>query len=314
MKRVLVTGGAGFIGRETLAPLAARGFEIHCVQRAAPSAMQAARAGPAARYHLLDLLEGDLGGLLDEIRPTHLLHMAWYIKPGAFWASPLNLDWAAVSLRLARAFTASGGHRAVVSGTCAEYDWNYSTLHETETPLRPRTLYGRAKASVHELLQAAAPELGLSLGWGRIFFPYGPFDQPGRLIADAIDRLSAGEVMPCTDGRNARAFIHVEDAAEALVSLLDSSLEGAVNIATAEVATVREVVATIAGLLHADGLAHFGARPDAPGEPPLLAADVGRLYRELGFTPKFSIGQGLAETVAVRLQSRKRAGRADRAS
>lgn len=303
MKRVLVTGGSGFIGRETTSPLLRRDFEVHLVQRSRPATLLNPIAGGAPVCHQLDLLEGDLEGLIRRIKPTHLLHLAWCVEQPAFWSSPANLDWVAASLRLLRLFALHGGARAVVAGTCAEYDWRHSTLRETSTPLAPRTLYGQAKASLFEISRAAAPHLGISLGWGRIFFPYGPFDRPGRLVSAAIDHLSAGEALECTDGEQARPFIFVEDVGEALVALLDSTAEGAVNIATREVVPVRQIVSTIAEMLESDDLVRFGAIASRSDEPPLLSADVRRLYREVGFKPRFNIRAGIAKTIAERLST-----------
>jgi nucleoside-diphosphate-sugar epimerase len=249
---------------------------------------------------LIDLLEGDPSRLLDEVRPTHLLHLAWTVEPGVFWSSPANLDWVAASLRLLRAFGAAGGQRAAMAGTCAEYDWRRRRLVEDKTPLVPATLYGEAKAALWRLARAAGPELGVSIGWGRVFFPFGPREPPGRLVGEAIDRLRAGEAFACSDGRQVRPYIFVNDAAEALVALLDSSVEGAVNIATAEVISVRHIVGAIAELLGAEGLVRWGARPVRAGEPRALAADVARLAGEVGFKPRFTFRQGIVETIAER--------------
>jgi nucleoside-diphosphate-sugar epimerase len=127
---VLVTGATGFVGRQALAPLAARGYEVHAVGR-----------------REVDLLDPDATTrLVEELRPTHLLHFAWYAEPGAFWQSPENERWLAAGVHLLEAFAASGGTRAAVAGTCAEYDWSGSgILSEQSTPLAPRTAYGEAK-------------------------------------------------------------------------------------------------------------------------------------------------------------------------
>jgi nucleoside-diphosphate-sugar epimerase len=305
-KRVLVTGGTGFIGVETLPFLLERGYEVHVLGR---NAIQSSADLPAAKLlhvHQFDLLRQDCHALLAEIRPTHLLHLAWYAEHGAFWWALENLDWVAASLRLVRAFAAAGGTRAVFAGTCAEYDWSTDTLDETATPLRPATLYGVAKLSLFQLLQSARDRLGIATAWGRIFFPYGPRDQPGKLLCAVIDGVHAGKAVACSDGRQIRSFIYVEDVASAFVDLLDSEVSGAVNIATDEVSSVRDMVAHAARLSGDESLVQFGARPMQKGEPPLLRAVTRRLYDEVGFRPRFSLKDGVARTVQVR--AAKRAG------
>jgi nucleoside-diphosphate-sugar epimerase len=300
MKRVLVTGGTGFIGRETLPLLLERGYEVHVAARSAvPDGLGSPTSG-AVNYHRCDLLRDSCEALIAEIKPTHLLHFAWYAEHEAFWWALENLDWVAVSLRLTRAFAADGGGRAVLAGTCAEYDWSFDTLDEALTPLNPVTLYGSSKASLYRLVSSAAGRLGISLAWGRIFFPYGPRDQPGRLLSTVIDKVSAGKVVECSEGSQARPFIYVADVARAFVDLLDSQVEGAVNIATEQVYTVREIVARASRLCGDETLVHFGAKPLRPNEPALLRASVRRLYQEVGFKPYFELDTALIRTVELR--------------
>jgi nucleoside-diphosphate-sugar epimerase len=300
-KRVLVTGGTGFIGSETLPFLLERGYEVHVVGRQATKDAARLPAANALHVHQCDLLHQDCRDLLAEIAPSHLLHLAWYAEHGAFWRALENLDWVAASLRLVRTFATCGGTRAVFAGTCAEYDWSVDTLDEATTPLRPATLYGASKLALFELLQAARDQLGISTAWGRIFFPYGPRDQPGKLLSAVIDGVHAGKTVACSDGRQVRSFIYVEDVARAFVDLLDSAVIGAVNIATDEVSSVRDMVSRAARLSGDEALVQFGARPLQKGEPPLLRAATSRLFNEVGFRPRFNLADGIAKTVQLRI-------------
>ncbi len=298
-RRVLVTGATGFIGSETLPFLIERGYEVHVLGRNAAFA-DASRSAKSLHFHRCDLLQQDCRDLLAAIRPSHLLHLAWYAEHGAFWWALENLDWVAASLRLVRAFAASGGTRAVFAGTCAEYDWSVDTLDEATTPLRPATLYGASKAALFQLLEAAREQLGVSTAWGRIFFPYGPRDQPGKLLSAVIDGVRAGKTVGCSDGRQVRSFIYVEDVARAFVELLDSEVRGAVNIANDKISSVRDMVSQAARLSGEESLVRFGARPMQKGEPPLLRAATRRLFEEVGFRPRYSLAKGIAETVRLR--------------
>jgi nucleoside-diphosphate-sugar epimerase len=94
-----------------------------------------------------------------------------------------------------------------------------------------------------------------------------------------------------------RDFMHVEDVAGAIAALLDSSVVGAVNIATGIGVTVGAVVDAIVWATGHPELVRRGALPDRPGEPWSLVADVARLRDEVGFHPRWELAEGLADTV-----------------
>src|SRR5688572_10113142 len=97
--RALLTGANGFIGRACLHALARRGAELHLASRNRPADVPA-----GAKAHEVDLFDpARTEALLAEVRPTHLLHVAWVTTPGEYWTSPLNLRWLAASTELLRA-------------------------------------------------------------------------------------------------------------------------------------------------------------------------------------------------------------------
>ncbi|HEX8129459.1 MAG TPA: NAD(P)-dependent oxidoreductase [Pyrinomonadaceae bacterium] len=303
MRKVLLTGATGFIGRHCLPALAAAGFEeIHAVStRTATDGEQALAPEAAAtsvRWHRANLLAGDEAGrLIAEVRPTHLLHMAWYAEPGKYWTSPLNEDWLRASIRLFGAFAEHGGERVVAAGTCAEYDWNYGYCSESETPIAPATLYGKCKHALHEALAALAHEHNVSAAWGRIFFLYGTHEHPQRLVSSVIGALLRGEPARCTHGEQLRDFLYVRDVADAFVALLTSDVRGAVNIASGRTVALKDVVGEIGRALDSAHLVRLGELPAPAGEPPLLAARVERLTREVGWSPRYDLRAGLQETI-----------------
>jgi nucleoside-diphosphate-sugar epimerase len=118
-KRVLVTGGSGFIGRHMAPHLEALGYEVHAVG-----------------YPAVDLLDDDSRrSLLETLRPTHLVHLAWHVPPGKYLSSTENVRWVQASLGLLMEFAAAGGQRVVGAGTCAEYSWDEGDGICREAPL-----------------------------------------------------------------------------------------------------------------------------------------------------------------------------------
>jgi nucleoside-diphosphate-sugar epimerase len=291
--RVLVTGASGYVGRQTLAPLARLGFEIHGLARRPLD-------DPACRWHALDLFDSTaLAAALETIRPSHLLHLAWTTEHGKFWTDPANDSWRATTLDLVERFIAAGGRRCVIAGSCTEYDWSGSgPLSEAHTPLRPATLYGQAKAAAFRAVQAKAAAGGLSYAHAHLFFSYGPFEQPQRLVPLVIRALLKGEPARLTAGTQLRDFLDVRDLGRCLALLLASEVAGAVNVASGEGVSVAHIAGLLGAMLGRPDLIELGAVPPPRDEPPSIVADVARLTTEVGARPEIALEQGLADAVA----------------
>jgi nucleoside-diphosphate-sugar epimerase len=293
MKRVLLTGATGFIGRNCLPLLLASGFQIHAV-----SSKLRENNLQDIYWHQADLLDsGQITKLIADTQPTHLLHLAWYAVPGNYWTSLENIRWVRASLDLLQAFVSNGGQRVVMAGTCAEYDWRYGYCSESVTPLLPSTLYGTCKHSLQMMLSAFSKETGMSSAWGRIFSLYGPYEHPDRLVSSVINSLLQGRPARCTHGNQIRDFLHVQDIANAFALLLDTSITGPVNIASGQPVALREVIRKIGEKLNKIEQIHLNALETTPGDPNLLVADVRRLTNEVGWRPKYDLDLGLEQTI-----------------
>ncbi len=288
MSRVLLTGATGFVGPNTLAALAREGNEVHAVAR------RRGRDVPGVIWHEADLLAGC--EIVGEIEPETLVHLAWYAEHGKFWCSPENVRWVEASLALLRAFAACGGRRAVIAGTCAEYEWSQAVYRE-DAPTHPRTLYGACKHGLHVVARAWAEQAGVALAWARLFFMYGPGEAPGRLVPSVASALLRGEPAAMTRGAQIRDFLHVADAGAAIGALASSELEGPVNLASGEGVAVRELAAMLAERVGGVELLRLGALAEPADEPASLVADVGRMRAELGFAPQIKLADGLDAAV-----------------
>src|SRR5208282_1930970 len=138
--------------------------------------------------------------------------------------------------------------RAVVAGTCAEYDWSFGLCKENLTPLRPASLYGVCKSSLRMIGSHIARQRGFGLAWGHIFHLFGPHEAPQRLVPSVINSLLDRRSITCRDKTKLRDFLRVEDVAEALVALLDSEVTGAVNIGSGAPVSLGAVVGAIAAM------------------------------------------------------------------
>jgi nucleoside-diphosphate-sugar epimerase len=284
----MLTGATGFVGRHTLTALVDSGHEVHALARS---------RGPEASgviWHEADLLAGS--EVVGEVEPEILVHLAWYAEHGKFWSSPENVRWVEASLALLRAFVAAGGRRAVLAGTCAEYEWSREVYPE-DAIKRPATLYGAAKHGLHTIASAYAEEAGLSLAWGRLFFLYGPYEAPERFVPSLLRALLAGEAAPMTAGTQRRDFLHVTDAGAAFAALAESDVIGPVNLASGRAVVLRELAQQIAQRTGHEELLQIGARLMPEGEPAALVADIARLRDEVQWRPKIGLEDGLDSVI-----------------
>jgi nucleoside-diphosphate-sugar epimerase len=293
MKRLLLTGATGFIGRHCLPLLMAKGYEVHAV-----SSSRNLNSFSDVEWHSVDLLNvQSLSDLVARVRPTHLLHLAWTTAPGQYWTSLENVRWVQASLELLQQFAAHDGQRAVLAGTCAEYDWSDGHCSESDTPLRPQTLYGVSKHALQLLTESFAERAGFSAAWGRIFFLYGQHEHPERLVSYVIRSILQREAVLCSHGEQVRDFLYVKDVAAAFVALLESDVRGAVNIGSGEAVALKNLIHKIADKLHGREFVRLGAVKVSSAEPALLLPAVERLRKEVGWSPRYSLDEGLEETV-----------------
>ncbi len=294
MKRVLITGGTGFIGQHTITPLIERDYEVHVVSHSS-------RRNFLPRnvvFHAVDLLDcSEHRQLMKTINPSHLLHGAWYTENGKFWDAVENVYWLKASISLVDAFYAEGGSRVLGLGTCAEYDWNDGLCIEGKTAEIPLSLYGKTKKATYDCLSALSQAQSKDFIWARIFFPYGAGESEKRLLPYVITNLLRDQEARCTHGNQLRDFLHVENIGNALAAVLDSEVTGVINIGSGIPLTIREMVSCIAVTLKKEALALFGAIPEPAYSPPKIIADITRLTTEVRWVAKLSLAESLAKTI-----------------
>ena len=293
MKKTLVTGASGFIGRHTLEPLLQAGHEVHAL-----SFKKKPNNEKYIKWHQADLKNStQTQDLIGKIQPTHLLHFAWCADPGKFWTDPENTQWVEASFNLIKNFHAQGGKRVVIAGSCAEYNWNKSIYSEKASPEMPATLYGKCKQELQIKAESFCHKVDLSLCWGRIFFVYGPYEHPERLVSSVVRSLLKNEPAECSHGKQKRDLLFVEDVASGFVSILEDKITGIVNIGSGKGVALKDVIKTIGDKIGRNNLIRIGALPSPANDPPILVADTKRLTEEVGWAPKFDINAGLDRTI-----------------
>jgi len=295
--KVFITGATGFVGAHLTRLLVNEGCQVHAMVRSEKNLGHLQDVQDSINILFSDLnTQLRYEEYLNAIQPDLCFHLAWYAEPGKYLASPDNIQYLIDSLKLVSVLAECNCKRIVVAGTCAEYDHDLGYLSE-HSPTRPGTLYAASKVALHTLLSQWVEQIDIELAWARIFYIYGPYENPRRFVPDIITTLLRGEPTRTTLGEQVRDYSHVGDVAQALWALGRSDLTGAVNIGSGLPVTNREIVLKVASILDRPELAKFGDLPYRPGDPMFVCADNRLLKGSTGWKVRYGIDAGLRNTI-----------------
>jgi len=329
--KVLVVGGAGYIGSHCVRQLLAAGHEPVVLDNLVYG--HRAAVPPGVPLHCADLGdEAAVTTVLREARVELVMHFAAYCYVGESVTDPLKyyLNNAAATYHLLHAMDRAGVRRFVFSSTCATFGIPES-LPITETlPQRPINPYGQTKLDVENALKAAAQTRGLSFAAFRYFNAAGAaedgtigedHDPETHLIPVAIDVATGrrpslqlfGTDYPTPDGTCLRDYVHVDDLSRAHIAAFDRLAEPGTglfyNLGTGRPTSNREVIAAVE---RATGRPIKVVEcPRRPGDPPALYADSTKARRELGWSVQYPTIETIVDTAWRWHQSHPR-GYADR--
>ena len=305
--RVLVTGGAGYIGSHACKALARAGFEPVVFDNLSTGWKGAVKWGPLAQGDLMD--RASIDAALQEYRPEAVMHFAALSlvgdsmrDPGLYWR--VNVGGA---LNLLEACAAFGVRSFVFSSTCATYGDQDGVLLTEDTPQRPINAYGGSKLAIEQMLR----DFGTATGMSHVIFRYfnvagadpeGEIGEQHRpethLIPLMLDAVAGkrpaltvfGTDYPTADGTCVRDYVHVSDLAEAHVLGLKRLLAGEGNgvfcLGTGRGFSVREVIEASRMVTNREVPVVIGDR--RPGDAAALVSSSTHAIRELGWEPERS--------------------------
>ena len=294
--RILVTGANGYIGKHVLSALltSRTTAELHAIR--SPFGKFITETSENCNWHTVDLLDNAaVETILEIIRPTHIIHAAWVTTHGVYWDSDENYLWLEASVGLLDGFIRHGGHRFIQIGTCAEYDWSEGKAIEGITPEKPSTLFGRCKLAFHNVLLDRIKQGLVSAANGRVFFTYGPFENPARLVPSACRALLENKKIEFNCGSLWRDYMHVADLATSIVCLAGSNLNGAVNLGSGEPIRLSAMLEELGRISQRPDLLAFREQTENGTNPPILIADTRRI-RGVGWMPTIDLHDGLSAT------------------
>jgi UDP-glucose 4-epimerase len=304
MTRVLVTGGAGFIGSHLVERLASRGEAVTVLDDLSTGSLDnLAGVGDRIRFVRGDVC--DTAGAAELVREADaVVHLAALTSVPESVSAPLAYHRVDVTatLGLLEACAASPVRRFVFASTCAVYgDPEGRVLRESD-PTRPASPYAAAKLASESYCGAFARATELATVTLRFFNVYGPRQRPDLPYAAVVPAfvralLEGRSPVVFGSGMQTRDFLYVEDAAEALRLALDhTELSAATfNIASGEETSVLRLLEVAAGCLGVPG--EHRKEAARPGDLLRSAAEISLARSELGFVPATGLEQGIAQTL-----------------
>jgi UDP-glucose 4-epimerase len=298
--RVLVTGGAGFIGSHVVDAFVAAGHQVAIIDNLATGSR--ARVHPEARLHVIDLRSARLARVFETERPEAVAHLAAQAAVGRSVAEPA-FD-ASVNilggLNLLDCCRRAGVRRVIYSSSGGAGYGDTDVLPTPEDhPTLPASPYGVSKVAVELYLRAWGGLFGtsgISLRYANV---YGPRQDPAGeagVVAIFCHRLLTEQTPVINgDGEQTRDYVYVGDVADAnLRALMHVDATGPVNIATGIETSVNELHRVLAAAAGSTAAPVHG--PARPGEQRRSCLHPGLAKRVLGWTPTVSLADGLART------------------
>jgi len=327
--KLLITGGAGFIGSAVVRQAVRDGHEVinldALTYAANPDNLAEVAGSDRYRFEHADIRDrAALDRILSAHAPDAIMHLAAESHvdrsidgPGDFIQTNIvgtyNLLEAARSYWMGLPAKRKEGFRFHHISTDEVYGSLGATGRFTEeTPYRPNSPYSASKAGSDHLARAWGETYGLPVLVTNCSNNYGPYHFPEKLIPLTILRALAGESIPVYgSGENVRDWLYVEDHARALLAVIERGRTGETyNIGGNAEARNIDIVEMICGLLdefrpegapHARLIAHV---PDRPGHDFRYAIDAGKIEAELGWQPTVTLAEGLRRTVIWYLENR----------
>jgi len=303
--RVLVTGGAGFLGSHLCERLLEGGAEVVCVDNfytGSPDTVE--HLLPDARF---TLVRHDVTTPLPDIACDEIYNLACPASPVQYQRHPVQTVQTSVQGAIhALELAGRNGARVLQASTSEVY--GDPTVHpQTEdyrgnvNPIGPRACYDEGKRCAETLFFDHHRQYGVRIKVARIFNTYGPRMAPddGRVVSRFVVQALRGE--PITvygDGRQTRSFCFVDDLVAGLMRIMDSpdDFTGPVNIGNPDECSILEIARLVCELTGSDSQIRFAPLPS--DDPRRRRPDITLLRERLGWTPTVGLEDGLRRTIA----------------
>lgn len=284
MKKILVTGGTGFIGSHLVRTLKEQGYTVYAPGR--------------AQLNLLDAAQ--IADYIEALKPSHIFHLAASTlmsgkTEGIEALVKINIEG---TIQLMDAAQKCGVKAFINCGSFVEYGPKQKPLWE-DMLCQPVELYAISKLATTLYGQGLSKRTGFPCVTLRLFTPYGPGIQAGRLVRMVIEKTIAGEPLQLSDAYVARDFIYVDDI---VTLLIEAGLNARIhkgeifNAGSGIRTTIAELVETVEKETGTQALAEWGAFPTQSYDSKLWQADMTKTFAAFNWRPRVTLAEGIHNT------------------
>jgi UDP-glucose 4-epimerase len=298
--RILITGGAGFIGSHLVDALVEAGEDVVVVDNLASG--RSNQVNPRARFYDMDICDQKLKEVFEKERPEVVFHLAAQTTVSRSVADPVhdNRVNVAGSLNVIANSASAGVRKIVYASSSACYGTPAYLPVDEDHPARPLSPYGVSKHSVEHYLEIYDDLYGLSYTALRFANVYGPRQNPhgeGGVVAIFAGKMLSGQhPVIYGNGCKTRDYVYVSDVVAANLAAMRYEPSDVFNIGTGRETTDNEVYALLSQACgYRDARAYA---PERPGDIPHMFLDNAKACRELKWSPSFSLEAGIGLAVA----------------
>lgn len=301
MAKILVTGGAGFIGSHVVDLFVAQGYEVVIVDDL--STGRASNLNPAAKFYQVDIRSPQLREVFEAERPDYVSHHAAQMDVRRSVAQPLfdadiNILGSINLLELAKEFQVK--RLVYISTGGAVYGEPERLPCDESHPINPICQYGASKHTVEHYLYMYYVNYGLKYTVLRYPNVFGPRQDPhgeAGVVAIFTGRMLAGESITINgDGEQTRDFVYVGDCAQAnLLALTIDHEPGIYNLGWGRPTSINEICSVLVNVTNYSFPVQYG--PAKVGETRHIYLDASKAKKDLGWEPTITLEEGLEKTV-----------------
>jgi len=303
--KVLVTGGAGFIGSNLCERLHKDGHEVVCLDNLSSGRMENVGHLRASKRFRLVRADVDAMNLDDQFPVDQVYYLAGHASPKDYATRPMETLLTSVYGLDEVLQVCALDRTPMVWASTSEVYGNPSVVPTPETyigainPLGWRSSYDVGKLFGDTLCYLHWKTNGTPVKMARLFNAYGPKmgTGDGRVVSEFIVRALEGKPMTINSGKQTRSFSYVDDTVEGLIRLMDKGRPGTpYNIGNPVETTIRELAETILRLTQREGGVEV-LPSNLPDDPDRRCPDITKARTELGWEPKVNLEEGLMRTI-----------------